>query len=271
MKHIKLFEQYIKEAKFEFGNKFLADDTWEDKMLLTSWAQFIERMYAPNFEPNTEDEDELMRQMIRYFDENEAGQKELGKILKDVLPLKNKFPALLDPAQFDEQISDYPDWAKGYEHCAWRSTAISKKEINKFLQYSRLVFKTPVDMCIVVDNPNTVYRSRGNYGFLSFTVDPKIATNFNAGISDKGMTVRYGVDLKNPNFLLNPKVADTLSNFKEREVFYVGSSFNPDVMVIQFKDLNAAFVAELRKRFTKEPTSLEINMVFDQWKREFKL
>lgn len=267
MKHIKLFEQYIKEAKFDFGEKFLADYRSERP----EWSEFVKRIYAPNFEPNTEDEKELMDLMMQYFDENEKNQKELGDFLKEILPLKDKFPKILDPMQFDESVSDYPKWAEGYEHCAWRGTAITKKEINNFLPQSRLVFGSPIDMSFVVDAPSTVYRSRGSYGFFSFTIDPSVVTKFNANSFDEGRTVKYGVDLKNPNFLLNPKVADSLSYYKEREIFYVGKSVKPDVMVIQHRELSNKFINELKERFTKKPTDLEINMVFDQWKREFKL
>jgi hypothetical protein len=84
------------QERLDVGDKLFADNEVEIKQ---DFQKFIEKVYAPDFEPNTEDENELIATFREYFKSNKSGG--LGIYLKDLVPLKSKFPKILDPRAQD--------------------------------------------------------------------------------------------------------------------------------------------------------------------------
>ena len=84
--------------KLNVGDKLWADEGGVAS-LAKRWKGFIDKLYAPDYEPNTDDEEKVLELLMNYFRTNKSG--ELGAYLKDLLPLKSKFPQILDPRSQD--------------------------------------------------------------------------------------------------------------------------------------------------------------------------
>jgi hypothetical protein len=90
MKKVKLFEQYITEM--EYGKELLTDPNALPR------ADYFKKLGLP-FEPNTVEENELIAYLQEWMMNPHTAAKDptLGLILKELLPLKKKFPKILDP------------------------------------------------------------------------------------------------------------------------------------------------------------------------------
>jgi hypothetical protein len=82
------------QERLDVGDKLFADEGGVAS-LAKRWKGFIDKLYAPDYEPNTEDEEKVLAALMGYFQTNKSG--DLGAYLKDLLPLKSKFPKILDP------------------------------------------------------------------------------------------------------------------------------------------------------------------------------
>ncbi len=245
------------------------------------WAEeggLFDYYYKPDFEPNTEDEKKLLKVLQDYFYKN-MGAKELGVFLKDLLLLKSKFPKLLDPTQSKDVGGSGKPWQTGYEEYAWRGATMKLSDLQKLIPQSRLIGqvneKDPKRIRIdgfAIDNPNYVYKSRGNYGFTSFSLDAYTADNFKGQFDDDRVSVVYGVKLTDPNLIMNPDVSNLLSNFKEYETLYVGDKVKPDVIMVTDRRIKDQFKDDARiSKFTDKTDNPNPIAYFDDWKRTAKI
>jgi len=260
------------------GDKLWADEDPKSPDLDVDFIRYLKKLYAPDFEPNTKDEDELLRVLQDYFYAN-TGAKDLGKLLKGLVPLKSKFPRLLDPAQSKDVGGSGKPWQSEYEGYAWRGATMPLKDLQRLIPQSRLVGqaneKDPKRIRIdgfAIDDPNFVYKSRGDYGFTSFSLDAYTADNFKGQFEDDRVSVVYGVKLTDPNLIMNPDVSNLLSKYKEYETLYVGDKVKPDVIMVTDRRIKGQFQDDARiSKFTDKTDNPNPVAYFDDWKRTAKL
>ena len=216
--------------KLNVGDKLWADVDGEGKK---SWNDFISKLYAPDFEPNTEDEEKVLGLLMNYFRTNKSG--ELGVYLKDLVPLKSKFPQILDPrAQgYIPASSEETEWVSNGGDYAWRGATMPLSQAQKLIRDAEYKH-TPMfsNRGFVINQPNITYVSRGERGFTSFSSDLKGAIQFKGKMGSDAVSVIYGVKKSNPNLVMNPDASDSISMFKENETLYVGDNVEPDVVII---------------------------------------
>ena len=216
--------------KLNVGDKLWADIEGEQR---EDWGKFISKLYAPDFEPNTDDEKKVLKALANYFRTNKSG--ELGVYLKDLVPLKSKFPQILDPrAQNQVPDSSYDtEWVSNGGDYAWRGATMPLSQAQKLIrdaEYKHTPFFS--NRGFVINQPNITYVSRGERGFTSFSSDLKGAIQFKGKMGTDAVSVIYGVKKSNPNLVMNPDASDSISVFKENETLYVGDNVQPDVVII---------------------------------------
>jgi hypothetical protein len=255
------------QERLDVGDKLFADNEVEIKQ---DFQKFIEKVYAPDFEPNTEDENELIATFREYFKSNKSGG--LGIYLKDLVPLKSKFPKILDPRAQDSTpaASEETEWVSNGGDYAWRGATMPLSQAQKLIrdaEYQHSPFFS--DRGFVINQPNITYISRGERGFTSFSADLKGALNFKGRIGFRGeglaVSVIYGVKKSNPNLILNPDMADSLSPFKENETLYVGDNVEPDVVIINDVRIMGQMYKSMPEEFLYEKERGEWEAYGNQW------
>ncbi len=230
--------------KLNVGDKLWADIEGEGKK---SWNDFISKLYAPDFEPNTEDEEKVLGLLMNYFRTNKSG--ELGVYLKDLVPLKSKFPQILDPQAQDyiPASSEETEWVSNGGDYAWRGATMPLSQAQKLIrdaEYKHTFLFS--ERGFVINQPNITYVSRGERGFTSFSTDLKGAIQFKGKRGSDAVSVIYGVKKSNPNLVMNPDASDSISMFKENETLYVGDNVQPDVVIINDVRLMGQMYKEAR-------------------------
>jgi hypothetical protein len=236
MKYIKPFQSFLNE-KIEIGRQLFGGQFTgpRNRAVDQKWDDWLEKIYKQDYEPNTDDENEILRQLQIYFDAD-MGKLEKGnldKLLPQLLKLKKKFPKILDPTVSNTKtLSTFVDrLGKQYAGMAWRGATVSTKDVEGLLPKSRWV-DMGMNPVVVIDKPNITHTPRGNYGFISFSSNIDNARGFGQTQSQDRISVLYGVKLTTPNLIFNNTLTNTLSKFEENEVLLVGKSFKPDVIVI---------------------------------------
>ena len=59
------------QERLDVGDKLWADEGGV-AVLLKRWKGFIEKLYAPDYEPNTEDEEKVLGLLMNYFRTNKS-------------------------------------------------------------------------------------------------------------------------------------------------------------------------------------------------------
>ena len=217
-----IFEANVGDKLFadpDVAYSFRRDDGFND-----NFYKWVERVYGPDYEPNTTEETQMLYALGKYFG-NVSYAKDLGKYVGDLKTLKSKFPSMLDP----KNAKGFNQKFEGY---AMRGAKISMDQYEKLIRKSEL-YPTAFDTYGRINNPGITYKSRGQYGFTSFTLDFVQAVKFSRSWKEKDTVgVVYGVKLDNPNLVVNPTFANELSEYPENETLYVGNSIEPDFIVI---------------------------------------
>ena len=127
-----------------------------------------------------------------------------------------------------------------------RGAKISMDQYKKLIRKSEL-FPTAFESYAVIDNPGITYKSRGQYGFTSFSLDFAQAVKFSKSWKEKDTVgVVYGVKLDDPNLVVNPSFANELSEYPENETLYVGNSIEPDFIVITDPRVESNFLYDIK-------------------------
>jgi len=261
--------------KLNVGDKLWADVDGRGKK---PWNDFISKLYAPDYEPNTEDEEKVLELLMNYFNYNKSG--ELGVYLKDLVPLKSKFPQILDPqAQGSTPTSsEETEWVSNGGDYVWRGATMSLDQAKKLIRNA--VYTHPAflrERGFIINQPNITYTSRGDKGFTSFSSDLRGASHFKGRITD-AVSVIYGVKKSNPNLVMNPDASDSISRFKENETLYVGNDVKPDVVIINdvrimaqmYKDARP-WVKAVRDDSGSDPTLSQWGDFGTQWAEKSNL
>ena len=210
-------------------------------------------MYRPNrwkdlnipYEPNTDDEKHLIQLLKKWIMEpHKAKDPELGQKLKELLPLKSKFPRVLDPSK----------GRKIYEGTTlYRGTLLPLKDIMNMSGVWQL--NNGVEYYTIggaISNKSSYIWSAvgsGQKGFTSFTPADGVAQNFAATIAGEYGVMQRDRDYDRfvekmvnneymgmipvvleipdtyPTALFNPQLTILLSDFfSEYEVLVIGDS-----------------------------------------------
>ena len=213
-------------------------------------------------EPNTEDEDYIIRLIQRWINTPHLGKNdtELGDKLKQLLPLKKKFSRVLDP-------TSGRDLYKG--NSLYRGTVIPLKDLMNMTGTWKLDNNVGfIGGALANSAPYTWSAIGSGYkGFTSFTPDNSTAETFaQSYASENGiMQTKRDYDLfvqkvvqgdytgmvpvvleipdTYPTALINPHLSLALTDlFTEYEVFVLGDSIKvPKVNLINWDDYARAF------------------------------
>ena len=200
-----------------------------------NFYKWVERVYGPDYEPNTPEEDKMLFTLGKYFGQATYA-KELGKYVGDLKALKSKFPNMLDPKNAKAYNREFP----GY---AMRGAKLPIDQYEKLIRNSEMYENRYSGTTALINNPGITYKSRGQYGFTSFSTDFAQAAKFGRSFKEKDFVgVVYGVKLDDPNLVVNPSFANELSDYKESETLYIGNQIEPDFIVV----VDPRFASNLR-------------------------
>lgn len=178
------------------------------------------------YEPNTDDEKHLIQLLKKWIMEpHKAKDPELGQKLKELLPLKSKFPRVLDPSK----------GRKIYEGTTlYRGTLLPLKDIMNMSG----VWEPNNDVKYVGDAiaNKSLYNwsavGSGEKGFTSFTPADGVAENFAATIAGE-----YGVMQKDRDYdrfvekMVNKEYMGMIPVVLEIPDTYPTALFNPQLTV----------------------------------------
>lgn len=233
MKHIKLFEQFLNEietGKVLFGEP--KGSSWDPR--------FIDRWNSLKipFEPNTMDEKELL-DLLRAWITKEDKNPKLAEFLKQLLPLKKKFPVVLDPIK-GREVYDGTSF--------YRGTLIPLKDILRLKGWFK---NNSVDFPYgaIETNAPYIWSSVSSKGFTSLTPTAEVADGFAADYMSKngmqwtdiinrldnglGMVpVIIRIKDTHPDVLMNPRIMNEIGGLGEYEVLLVGSKTKVDSIIL---------------------------------------
>ena len=225
-------KRLIKE--FEAGDKLFAD-RGNNAGSTTNWKNWIEKMYAPDYEPNTEDEDKLLTLLSAYLENPDAGDFSSALNLKDLLPLKKKFPKVLDPSvpsTARERAGGGSTDLAGYNNHVWRGATMKLSTLQKLLPKGEWYGSPAHDWSAGFVNPGITYKSRGSYGFTSFSQSSAQASVFKGKYDEQRVSVIIGIKNTHPKLLFTPGFMNALSRYAEYETLFVGKAVKPDIIII---------------------------------------
>jgi hypothetical protein len=220
--------------ELEYGKRLFADPNPQALKADSKKRAKFAYLIGNEPEPNTEDENEFLLG-LRSFTKATIGQGvDIPSILVSnapkLLSLKSKFPKILDPLS-----SSSNDWitAPRGKQLVLRGATIPRSTFEK-INWNDYVDLSKYEF-IAVPNPGLEVAPRSQRGVHSFTIDPKIAYNFLSRQSRNDpdrVPIIIGISADNPNFVFNPDFVNTISNFTEDEVLYVGNTFKPDFFIL---------------------------------------
>ena len=223
---------------FEYGDHLLTDP---------DGVQFKDRLKALKLpeEPNTYDEQRFIEMLKDWFN-NEQADGALGSVLWELLPLKKKFPKILDPSK-GRNLYDGTTLYRGTMLPLSKVLALK----GQWKKYTGIgLYGDAIEMDVKFK-----WGFKGNKGFTSFTPASETAEEFADSVSYeefKPLRPGYGVTktlgagstggkipviLKikdtHPQALFNPQFTTSISPFlDEWEIFLVGYEATVDGIII---------------------------------------
>ena len=221
--------------EFEAGDKLFAD-RGNNAGSTTNWKNWIEKMYAPDYEPNTEDENKLLTLLSAYLENPDSGDFSSALNLKDLLPLKKKFPKVLDPSvpttARERDTRTLPRELGAYKDHVWRGATMKLSTLQKLLPKGEWFGSPAHDWSAGFVNPGITYKSRGSYGFTSFSYSEAQASVFKGKYDEQRVSVIMGIKNTHPKLLFTPGFMNALSRYAEYETLFVGKAVKPDIIII---------------------------------------
>lgn len=220
--------------EFKIGNVLLGEPDG------TNWHPDISRWKELGipYEPNTIDEKQLV-QLIRDWILKMRSDPDLGELLKELLPLKSKFPIILDPTK----------GRSVYEGTSlYRGTLVPLKDV---LGLSGWAINDSLDFpygAIETKAPY-VWNAVSRKGFTSLTPSIDVADGFAADyMGDSGMRfidivrrlqdgsgmipVVIRIEDTHKDVIMNPKVMNIIGGLGEYEVLLVGSQVKVKSVIV---------------------------------------
>lgn len=203
-------------GKIPFADPYAVDNPDVYSKYLQKW-NYVE-------EPNTEDEQAFVNDLKSYIDEPNIHAHQsahIATVLKQLLPLKSKFPGILDPAQSAKFV--------------YRGTTIPIETFinaNSISEGDDLIF-----------NVKAKLNAKGDRNFLSFSANQYVAEDFvdrqikidEGELTTSGLVPAIVVlNTSNPNLIFNTNITNFFSDIisDEQETFYVGTSLITDKIIL---------------------------------------
>ena len=265
--------------EFEIGDKLFAD-IGNNAGPHAAWKDLIKRLYAPDYEPNTEDEDKLLTLLSAYLDNPDAGDFGNALDLKALLSLKKKFPKILDPSvptTARELAGGGSNEVAGYDKHVWRGATMKLSTLQKLLPKGEWFGSPAHDWSAGFVNPGITYKSRGSYGFTSFSQSAAQASVFKGKYDEQRVSVIIGIKNTHPKLLFTPGFMNALSRYAEYETLFVGKAVKPDIIIINDPRIIQQMIKQVRaeeERIHKETGKTEfigLEKFFKTWKLTAKL
>lgn len=225
--------------EFETGNVLLGEPTgryWNptDPALYSKWKEL-----GIPYEPNTIDEKQLV-QLIRDWVVKMKSDPELGDLLQELLPLKTKFPIILDPTK----------GRNAYEGTTfYRGTLLPLSDL--IYRNSGWKLNTSPDFPYGAIESNIPYtwEVTGQKGFTSFTPVAETADGFAADyMQSNGMRFTNIVNRLEdgsgmipviltipdtyPEAIMNPKIMNVIGGLGEYEVLVLGKQIKVKSVIV---------------------------------------
>jgi len=214
--------------EFEVGNVLLGEP------LNTNW-----KALGIPYEPNTIDEKQLLR-LLRDWIVKMSSDSDLGDLLKELLPLKKKFPIILDPTK----------GRSVYEGTTfYRGTLLPLSDL--IYRNSGWKFNNSPDFLYGAIESNIPYtwEVTGRKGFTSFTPVAETADGFAADYMDSNgmkftdivkrledgsgmIPVILTIADTYPDAIMNPRVMNAIGGLGEYEVLVVGKQIKVKSMIV---------------------------------------
>ncbi|MGA1386052.1 MAG: hypothetical protein ACO306_04945 [Flavobacteriaceae bacterium] len=239
MNHIKLFEEFVNE--FDTG-KVLMGDPDGDKTTYRYSQDEWKRLKLP-FEPNTMDEKELL-DLLREWIRSESKNPKLGKLLKQLMPLKKKFPQILDPTKG----RDVYDGTFFY-----RGTLVPVKEMLALKPWFNNYDVSFAEGALESSAPYT-WNSVNTKGFTSLTPSIETAQEFAIAYMEKAgmdydrslikrieegsgmIPIMVKIEDTNKDLIMNPNFLNTVGGLMEYETFLIGNKVKVHSVIIPYWD-----------------------------------
>ena len=180
-------------------------------------------------EPNTKDEQKLLRDLSKYFENEENTVQVSG--LKALLAVKSKFPGILDPEEDDDVTYVY------------RGTSMPISEVMK---YDWETFSDSYNGTTCECKSPVMMSAKGDRGFSSFSVFEDTAVDFAyeqyidfpAHYIQKNLVpVVASVYVSNPKALFNPKFSKIFNiHGNEGEVLLIDTKYKSPKTTLKFLD-----------------------------------
>jgi len=231
--------------EFEVGNLLWADSS--DTRRSGYFQKFLNTVYGDEIEPNTPEEAAALERIESFILNNDiktpSGVRTLNepkKFIKDLLKLKPKFPAMLDPLYNNPKLSN--------DAYIYRGMTTELSIIIHTIQYAKSFERIRAqndNHYISVKHPKVSIKSRAK-GFMSFTTGSQklsglavadIFTGQNlwsaSGAGRWGVIIgiRYG-DIAD-KALLNPEFVEAIGGWGESEIWLLEGKIVPDVLYIR--------------------------------------
>jgi hypothetical protein len=213
-----------------FGDPY-SDGFWKDTSE-DAYEEFLQSIGVEE-ESNTMEEESLFLVLAEYL-KAPHNTKNLGE-LKELLPLKSKFPLILDPLQDREVDND------GY---VYRGATVDTKDLVALVKAAKLDWsKIDVSDFASISANGKEVNSSSQRGALSFTFKRRTAETFATSnekteLSSEDLARRYPVVLQcNVNtvkdkLLFTPSFLDAISGYGENETFYFDTKIPCDKILI---------------------------------------
>ena len=231
---MKAFDLYYKKinriltesniSEFNYGDYLFADPDSEAVDNVT-FKKFLKK-WSSKKEVNTEDEENFLIGLESYISADNIAPTNFTTILKALMPLKSKFPGILDPNK-----------ASMTSKFVYRGTNIPINSISKYTSKK-------TESYIEYDNAIKL-KTKGTKGFISFSLDDSIAFEFATNFGDsedqtiellnKGLiSVIICIPMSDPNLIMNPDFIKnlTFASDEELETFYLGDSLTTSKILI---------------------------------------
>ncbi len=224
--------------ELNYGNTLFGDADPEISLPINTpaYTDYLKSI-GVDAEENTPEENKIFNELasyLRYPKSSRHSQTELVKYLKQLLPLKSKFPLILDPLQDREVDND------GY---VYRGATVDTEDLVALVKAAKLDWSSQdvSDFASINVNGKTV-SSSSTRGFLSFTFKRRVAETFatnteKSQLSSGDLSRRYPVVLQcsvnnlSDKLILTPSLLNAIQ-YIENETLYLDTQIPCDKILI---------------------------------------
>jgi hypothetical protein len=177
------------------------------------YNRFITRVYDGAKEADTEEEAELWWQLYTYLTNGAKAQLDISAI-EQLLPLKQKFPAVLDPGLADSDM-------------VYRGMTLAVEQCAELIQDPAIrITEVSAGDWFLLDHVSQRIESRSP-GFVSVSLDWLVAANFALNRNPGGrwpIVVAIPYKQVKPSALMNPDFLTAAGGYQEKETWILDQS-----------------------------------------------